>query len=123
MEAIVIAFTLKGQELKKIIPQIISIHKKHKRAVLLHGFMNRKTVVRSGYDTTLVDALYSIFPWQFNFYNPAYENPVRRDELAAVAKVLNAQVYIIGDIVDGVKAEYELYSKMGLMIEKVPLAP
>jgi len=121
MNAIVIAFSIKNQPFTEIVKKLAEIQMKNRSAVLLHGFMNRKTVVKMGYDTAVIDALHAYFPWQFNFYNPAYPNPVFRKQMADVAVALGATVYVIGEIIDGVKIEIDGYRERGLEVVQIPL--
>lgn len=121
MKAIIIAFTLKFQSELQIIKKLHRIKIENPEAVLIHGFMDKSTVIRSGFSTTLIDALHEYFPWQFNFYNRDYETPVFREQMANVGLTLGAKVYVIGESAFGVKDEINLYLKAGLEIEYVPL--
>jgi hypothetical protein len=57
-----------------------------------------------------------------NFYD-ILEHKVCREEMVECAKENNAIVYIIGEIEDGVKEEFELYQKAGLETRIIPLEP
>ncbi len=116
--AIVIAFTLKGQDFhKKILPVLEVIAKNNPDAFCIHGFMPKHVLEEKGLSMGVCDALYKLFPWQLNIYN----NGVARHEMARITSLLNAQVYVIGDVIDGVKEEVEMYEILGLTITKLSI--
>lgn len=119
MKAIIIAFTLKGQDFGKI----SSIVKEIKNnlgddTILIHGFMPRSEVIKRCFSTEVVDLLEDTFPLRLNMYN----NGPLREEMAKVAQLLKAEsVYVIGEIKEGVAEEVEMYKKYGFRIMQIPL--
>lgn len=109
LRTIVLSFTLKGQDFSKIKEAILDIKKKHfptKNVILLHGFMPRAEVIKKGFSTEVVDFLEETFPIQLNLY--ADGAPLRH-EMVKIANHLDANVYFIGEIKEGVLEEYTLY--------------
>jgi len=123
VKSLVIAFTLKGQDFNvQIRPVVQAIKAKHPNAdVLVNGFMPRAVVEQKGYDTSVCDCFDSLFPHQLSIYD--VKTGPQRHFMARLARELRAKVYIIGDVVDGVKEEAEYYSAYGLIPEYVPTAP
>lgn len=105
MDAIVIAFTLKGQNVSDIVKKIQKIGETHPNHILIHGFMPRKVVEAKGWSTEILDAFDKYFPIQLNMYN---EKPLRA-EMASVANTFRANVLVIGEEVEGVAEEVKLY--------------
>lgn len=120
MKAIVIAFTLKNQDFSAIEHRILDIVVKegNNNVVLIHGFMPRKDVEYWGYNTEVVDILDTMFPFQLCMFN-GYPH---REEMAAVAKKMDAKVYVIGNVNEGVQEELDLYDEAGLTIHFIPLS-
>lgn len=110
---IVIAFTLKGQSLDEIRPLLKEIKKEYPKAELVHGFMTRKAVEHKKYDTALVDTLDSIFPRQRTFYNEV-TGSTDRVSMKNYAYDQGAEVFVIGDIKEGVREEVILYLNAGI---------
>lgn len=118
MEAIVLAFTLKGQKFEDIANAIKLIGSKTgNNNILIHGFMPRKEVEERKFDTSVLDFLEDFFPIRLNMY---FGTPLR-DDMADVATKLKATVYAIGEIKDGVKEEVDLYRAAGLTIVEISL--
>lgn len=117
MKAIVIAFTLKNQDPMGILATLETIKELEPDAILIHGFLPRQVVLHKQLPMDVVNALEEHFPIQLNMWK---EVPLR-DEMAVVAKRLKAQVYVIGDIREGVRDEVDLYRSQGLNIVHFPL--
>ncbi len=117
---IAISFSLKGQSLENILPVLNDLAQKHKEETLVHAFMPRAELVRRNYDTGLVDALDGLFPFQRNFFNIETGGPLRTQMAEHVAKN-RGTVYIIGELIDGVNDEAELYESAGAEVVKLPL--
>lgn len=118
MKAIVLAFTLKGQPFEKIsegLKQVKNII--NDNTVVIHGFMPLQEVKQRGFGTEVVDELEKLFPVRLNMYNT---KPLR-EEMADIASSLEAQVFVVGEIKEGVAEEVELYKKAGLTIVRVPI--
>ena len=67
--------------------------------------------------TDVVNALENLFPVQLNMYN---EKPLR-EEMVQVAAKLEATVYVIGDIKEGVAEEVALYEAANLPVIQIAL--
>lgn len=121
MKCIIIAFTLKGQDFKKIEQQLTGLgnklNNKGELIVCIHGFMPRKTVEENGWPADVSNALDWIFPVQLNMYNG---KPLR-EEMVIFGKAVNAVVYVIGEVKEGVQEEVNLYRAAGLTIEYLPI--
>ena len=117
MDAIVLAFTLKGQEPEKIIEQIKKVRAAHPNHILIHGFMPRKEVESKGWPTTILDALEENFPIRLNMYDGG---PLR-EPMAVVASKLRANVLVIGEEKEGVAEEVKLYKQLGLSVYYYPI--
>lgn len=113
MKAIVIAFTLKEQELQAIFSKLQLIKGIEPEAILIHGFMPRREVLERGYSTELLDRLDELYPIQLNMWKGGM--PLR-PAMAGVAADLEADVYVIGDMKYGVAEEVDLYRNYGLNI-------
>ena len=116
-QAIVLAFTLKGQDQNKIIEKIKEASVKYADHLCIHGFMTRKEVVEKKLPTDILDAIETYFPKRANFY---VKGPLRQ-EMCEWAKLVNAIVVIIGEVKEGVQEEYNLYMAAGLNIVNIPL--
>lgn len=118
MNAIIIAFTLKGQDFEKIRLAIADLRLKlGADNILIHGHMPRIQVIRKGYDTKLCDLLDGAFPVQLIMFNEG----TLREEMVKVGKKLEAKVYVLGEVKEGVATEVELYKAAGLTIAYIPL--
>ena len=104
MKAIIIAFTLKGQSFEEIKKHLIAIKERQSPTVVIHGFMPKREVVERGFSTEVVDTLQELFPVQLNMYNGG---PMRL-EMVSVAKKLCSEVFVIGEIIEGVKEEVDM---------------
>lgn len=113
MKAIVIAFTLKGQPFEKILAQLEKIAQENPTQILLHSFMPRALVVEKGFPTIVLDAIDKLFPIQLNMF--LHGAPLRT-EMAEVAAKLEATVYVVGEIKEGVAEDVERYKEMGLPV-------
>lgn len=122
MKAIIIAFTLKGQDFAKIKEQISLLSMKSgENTLLIHGFMPENEVLKRKFSTDVVDCLAAEFPVQCNMYLPGPDGGPLRLEMAEIGKKLDATVYVIGDAKEGVHEEVLLYEKAGLTITYIPL--
>ena len=114
MKAIVLAFTLKGQDLEKVLSTLAAVKADHPDAICIHGFLPRKEVEARKIPTGVVDALDQHFPIQFNMF--ADGKPLRK-EMRTVAVRLDAQVCVIGEVKEGVAEEVGLYKAAELPIK------
>lgn len=117
MDAIILAFTLKGQDQDTIIKRIESLGEVYAENICIHGFMPLGKVVAMGFDPAILNAIRKAFPVQLNMYDDA---PLRT-EMADVGKKLGAKVIVVGDIKEGVKEEVDLYKTHNLEIVHFPL--
>jgi hypothetical protein len=119
MKSIVLAFTLKGQDFHKI-SDALQIVKEQigTDTIVIHGFMPKAEVEKRGFSTEVVDLLETTFPVRLNMYNNG--KPLRT-EMAEVATKLQAKVYIVGEIKEGVAEEVNYYKEHSLEIVEVPL--
>lgn len=119
MKLIVLSFTLKNQDFSKIAAAIIKIKESYTEELLLfHGFMPREEVVAKKFSTDVVDFIENNFPNRRSFY---IAGKVDRAEMAACAYNCQATVYVIGEVVAGVKEEVDLYEEKKMKIEYIPL--
>ncbi len=115
MKTIIIAFTLKGQDFGKIERKIEEIAGQPPTPTLLiHGFLPRKVLLEKNIPTIVIDALDKYFPIQLNMY--ADGKPLRND-MAILAKKLDAVVHVIGEIKEGVLEEVQYYQSFGVSIQ------
>ena len=117
MKAIIIAFTLKGQSFEEIKKHLIAIKERQSPTVVIHGFMPKSEVVERGFSTEVVDTLQELFPVQLNMYNGG---PMRL-EMVSVAKKLGAEVFVIGEIIEGVKEEVDMYALNNITVNHIDL--
>lgn len=118
MKAIVLAFTLKGQEFHKISDALQTVKEKvGEDTVVIHGFMPRLEIEKRGFSTEVVDMLETTFPIRLNVYNG---KPLR-SEMAELASKLEAKVYVVGEVKEGVLEEVNFYKEQGLEIVEIPL--
>lgn len=113
LKAIVIAFTLKGQDEKKIVKRIEEVAQRQPHSILIHGFLPRKRVVEQKWSTGIVDALDKHFPNQLNMFGFGKN---WREDMAQAAKALNANILVIGEEKEGVAEEVKLYKELGLSV-------
>jgi predicted CopG family antitoxin len=120
MKAIILSFSLKNQNqsFSDIKERILEIKKYIGNDVMLiHGFMPRTEVEKRGFSQEINDFFDEQFPVKTNFYN----NGVLRQEMAETAKQLNAEIYVIGEVIGGVEEELELYREKNLKIIGISL--
>lgn len=121
MKAIILAFTLKGQDFLRIKSILISLVNKlapfEHPTIAIHGFMPRKELLERGFPLDVVDTLDNLFPIQLNLY----QHKPLREQIANVGSSLSATVHVIGEIKEGVAEEIELYKSMGLQIITHPI--
>jgi hypothetical protein len=118
MKAIVIAFSLKHQSFDEIRYSVQAIREYHKEEVILiHGFMPKKEIKKRGFSDQVGILFRKHFPIQLNMYCDG----VLRLEMAEVACMLDATIYVIGEIKGGVKEELDLYKMYELKIIEMPL--
>lgn len=122
MRYICISFTLKGQDWEKIAAVLDSIALEYegKDVVLIHGFLPRHILRERGIPETVLDKLQNLFYYQINCVNP-HNGEVNRMTMANLADKLNARVYVVGEIQEGVSAEVDEYQRLGLQIIHRPL--
>lgn len=118
MKTLILAFTLKGQSESEILQVVKEIADRNPNSILIHGFLPRKVVVEKGFSTTVVDALEKNFPVQLNMWN---EKPLR-NEMVDIAKRLGAEIFVIGDIKEGVEEEVNLYKEAGMTFTQFALS-
>ena len=102
MQVIAISFTLKGQDFKSIKERLDLVKKSYPEVELVHGFMPKQVVKEKGFSTEVVDTLDEYFPNQKNFFGD-------REGMAQYVAEKNGLVLILGDVVEGVLEEYNLY--------------
>lgn len=110
---IAISFTLKGQEVEKIAKVLENIASKVENPVLIHGFMPRELVVAKGWNTDALDSIEKNFPIRINLYDPNISQPMRQ-EMANMVFITGGSVHVIGQCVEGVALEVELYQSFGV---------
>lgn len=119
MQAIIIAFTLKGQDFEKIEKVLAEISSKKLHPILaIHGFMPRRVLIEKNFPLNVVNALDKHFPMQLNMY---YDGQPLRQEMAVVGRKLDATVHLIGEMKEGVAEEIDLYKREGLAIRGYPI--
>lgn len=117
IECMVLSFTLKDQDFEKIKAKIIEIKDQYPNHFLIHGFLPRAEVIAKNIPTDVVDLLDYCFPVQFNMWN----GYTLRDLMVNVAQRLDAKIFVIGEVKEGVAEEVELYKKKDLEITYIPL--
>ncbi|PIO00269.1 hypothetical protein COT72_01010 [archaeon CG10_big_fil_rev_8_21_14_0_10_43_11] len=117
MRVIGISVTTKNQPFEKIQPALEHVAKKEYGAVLAHAFMPLDEILKQGFDPILRNTLDTLFPKQVTFYH----NGPKRADLAEFLELNNATAYIIGNIIGGVKEEYEIYQTREIKTQRVPL--
>jgi hypothetical protein len=120
MNSIAISFSLKGTKtLAQIDVALAEIASKYdvENTELVHGFLSRDEVVERCLLTDLVDVLDTHFPKQYIF--SGYEF---RKLMAEYIQKQHGIVFIIGDIVEGVREEYEIYKEL-LPEDRIVLIP
>lgn len=124
MKFIAISFTIKGQKMSDIKPVLEQLSERYAaksgKTALIHGFMPRHAVVEKGFSTELVDTLDELFPEQVSCYQFSTGKPNREAMMAIVADS-GAEVYAIGDIIEGVAEEVKLYREAGVHVSELPL--
>jgi|SRR3569833_2778378 len=116
MDAIAISFSLKGQNFDAILSKLSDIADNND-AILIHGNLPRHEVIKRRLSTDLVDKLDELFPIQLNMWN----EKVLRPEMGEMATKLNAQIYVIGQVIGGVAEEVKIYKSNGLNIDYLPI--
>ena len=118
MEFIVLAFSLKGQNVEEIIATIEKLPVSRDN-ILIHGCMPRKLIVEKELSEKIWDTLDENFPIQLNMFR---EGKTLHVEMAEVAKQVNAKVFVIGSVeTEGISKEVNLYKENGLSISYHPL--
>lgn len=124
MKFIAVSFTIKGQKMSDIKPVLEQLSERHGgksgHTVLIHGFMPRHAVVEKGFSTELVDTLDELFPEQVGCYQISTGKP-NRDAMVAIVADSGAEVYAIGEIIEGVAEEVKLYREAGIHVSELPL--
>lgn len=113
MPSIVLAFTLKGQDLAKILAKLQEVRNDFPSALCIHGFLPRAVAVEKGIPLDVINALDANFPDQKNFY---WDGKPQRASMAIEACTRESQICVIGEVKEGVAEEVALYSKLGLPI-------
>lgn len=117
---IVIAFTLKGQEFEHIAPVIEMIARINPAATLIHGFMSRADVEKKGFKDDINDKFEELFGnRQISFYED--NAGVNREAMKNFAYENKAEVYVIGNVKDGVKEELIAYIKANLSVNTIKI--
>lgn len=106
-----ISFTLKGQDLLQIKAILASLSDqfgaKEGKVILVHGFMPKEIVLAKGFSTELTDTLKELFPFQLGFYKNDLTE--MRKDMTHFIKSNFGNALFIGNIIDGVKEEYDMY--------------
>ena len=119
METIIVAFTLKGQDFEQIrLKLAVLAGKLPNPTLLIHGFLPKAVLEEKKIPTDVIDALTEYFPLQLNMF--ANGKPLRA-EMAEIASKLNATVYVIGEIKEGVAEEKALYEGKGVKVIHLPI--
>lgn len=106
MRSIAVSFTLKDQDENEILEHLASLATYvGTGTILIHGFLPRRIVLEKEYSTAVVDALDKHFPIQLNLWKDA---PLR-DDMAQAVFDLSADVFVIGEVKEGVAEEVALY--------------
>ena len=113
MKTIAISFSLKDQSFESISEKLQMIADLHPNSLVVHGFLPRAEVEKRELPTDVVDALDILFPLQLNLNRDG--QPLRA-EMAYVMNKLEGRVYVIGEIVDGVKEQLDEYAKYNLEV-------
>ena len=114
MKAIVLAFTLKEQNVEKLLSTVAAVKKDYPDAICIHGFLPRKEVEARKIPTGVVDTLDQHFPIQLNM---CVDGKPLRTDMRTIAIRLNAQVCVIGEVKEGVAEEVQLYKAAELPIK------
>ena len=85
---------------------------------IINGYLPLDVVQEKQLDPTWANYLNNYN--QVSFYD-SVNNKVRREEMAEFASKVKAQVFVLGEIKDGVKEEFDLLQNKGLMITCMPL--
>ena len=115
MKVIVLAFTLNGQSVKKILEAIQDIKKEYPEAICIHALPIHQMLDKIDEQ----DVFYNLeenYPYQLNLFNDKSGQPLHK-ELCSVAVNLKAQVCVIGEVKEGVAEEVELYKAAELPIK------
>jgi len=122
MKFIAVSFTIKGQKISDIKPVLEQLSERHGgksgHTALIHGHMPRHVVVEKGFFTELVDILDELFPVQIGCYHNGKTN---RELMLAIIADSGAEVYAIGEIIEGVAEEVKLYREAGIHVSELPL--
>lgn len=122
---VAVSFTLKGQDFSRIKQILEKIAASHHNPVLVHGFLPREVVEEKGFSMEVTNALEEVFPKQVSFWMPG-DVAIWRDDMADFMLGLsqnkgNGEIYVIGEIKEGVAQEVEAYESRGLEVFKIPL--
>lgn len=105
-----ISFTLKGQDFQQINVALLKIKEeiagRNEKAILVNGFMPKHVVLEKGFSTEVTNTLAELFPLQINCYT---DNQPQRKEMASILSEFGGCVYVIGEVVEGVKIEIDEY--------------
>jgi hypothetical protein len=112
MKAIVLAFTLKGQDQNKIFEAIKKVAQDFPNHILIHGNLPMSEVISRNLPHELNNLIEKCFPIRLNMHDG---KRVMRAEMAIVAEKLDAEVVVIGSIIEGVREEIDLYVSVGLI--------
>lgn len=123
MKAIVLAIA-SGQDFEKVKHQLIKIANQlavfENPTIVIHGFMPRKLLEEKQMSLDLINLLDSLFPIQLNLY----QEKALIKEIIQVGLNLNAMIYVIGAIKNGLIEEEKLdkaFSMAGLPIIHHPI--
>jgi hypothetical protein len=108
---IAISFTLRGQDVDAILSAVEQVADQNPMAILISGFMPPDVVRAKNFDPKVADRLAELFGAKLDFYDRKSDAPLR-DEMIKAASLVNAKLYILGKITDGVSLEYDMYRKV-----------
>ena len=129
MKEIFISVSLQGGAGYKEIEMAIETFIPHGLGVVLnHGHMNHAEVKRRGLDTGFLCLLDQKFPYQ-NIWSVGCRDwggndwDAMREKMADYASLHECEVYVIGDIIGGVKTEVDLFKAVGCDVRQVGRNP
>lgn len=116
---IAISFTLKGQSFSAIKTRLQLIQQDVVNAgkvpILVHGFMPRHVVIEKGFSTEVSEALDELFPLQVNCFT---QGVPMRGEMPKLLNAYDGDLYVIGEIKEGVADEVAEYKKVDIDIKQ-----
>jgi len=122
---IAVSFTLNNQSFERISSVFYELVDNledyyGKNLFIIHGFLPREVVELMNYPTSIVDMFDEKFPnRQINCHD--FDLTKMRLDLAQYIRYFKADVYVIGDIREGVADEVANYQAMGIKVNQLPI--